>query len=862
MPLSSNIDWSNIGCITLYCEEFYADLGHLEFEATTSSPITTEPEPTPMAPPEPQKTHTSIDDLQSCTELIPGYLNAHWELINDGSTLLLGLEGRPGGDNRWLGFGFSSPSATSPNMVGSNVIVAGMVKGKCFAYNYFLSSQSQCDFSTADGVCPNFAGQPGTLVPSTDVDLMKCEKVGDKLTMLMSRPLAASAGKDNAWPIDGSRYSIYAMGPVSEGSNSIPVVLYHNLQLPGKDISSSVTATSENPVKLNFSATGKNCRQIVAGATTGDSGAPSPPPKKSTSSVVTLDGPTNFTVTIGTNANYPNPPAWGLSLWVNEHESPVLVVRRGETYTFQIEAGPSHPIYVTDSIVGGGLLVDYESETIFAGGDDISGTAAKPGFFKWTPDAKTPDLVYYQCTVHQKLGWEIRVQDAGTAAAAPVPEVEMMVGPFLSSPSPASSVAPSPAPEEAINPADRCSITVSGVAATYDACFPVEGVGNNFNLAWSLKSDTADTSSSILTMALSASIPANGYVAVGFPDKPGFMIGSTAMVLQACASCPSGAQLIEYFLGGQVQSAVTPSNTLGATNLKASLTDGNFLSGTFQVKLPASSATSPPLRRRRLILAVPSALEAPVSDFPLIYSAGVLSSTGLLQFHSSYGSSTVDLGVSSTPAEGGGPAPLPPTISTGSSNPTARTAHMWLMVIGFGILIPIGVLVARLFPPPQNATGFKVHTGLQVLGFLLGCGGLAAGFVAGGGWSSKYQVHRNIGVAVIVLCFVQISALVLRPAPDAKFRKPWAFGHRWIGRAVAVLAIANIYYGIIHVAVLGTWAWATYTAILVVILAIAIGKEATTSSSRCHENTTNAKALDPLIDHPEFIVDGQIGSGN
>lgn len=77
------------------------------------------------------------------------------------------------------------------------------------------------------------------------------------------------------------------------------------------------------------------------------------------------------------NKNYPNPPAWGYSLWVNGQESPVLVVERGKTYTFNVAAGPTHPVYITSSIIGGGLLVDYAGETILAGNDTTFGKCIK-----------------------------------------------------------------------------------------------------------------------------------------------------------------------------------------------------------------------------------------------------------------------------------------------------------------------------------------------------------------------------------------------------------------------------------------------------------------------------------------------------
>jgi hypothetical protein len=41
----------------------------------------------------------------------------------------------------------------------------------------------------------------------------------------------------------------------------------------------------------------------------------------------------------------------------------------------------------------------------------------------------------------------------------------------------------------------------------------------------------------------------------------------------------------------------------------------------------------------------------------------------------------------------------------------------------------------------------------------------------------------------------------------------------------ALVAIANIYYGILHMWDLGAWAWASYTAVLACIVAVSVAKD-------------------------------------
>jgi hypothetical protein len=69
-------------------------------------------------------------------------------------------------------------------------------------------------------------------------------------------------------------------------------------------------------------------------------------------------------VTIGPNPNYPNPLGWGFSYHINGLESPVLIARRGTTYTFSVQSGATHPLYITTDILGGQANA---SETVFAG---------------------------------------------------------------------------------------------------------------------------------------------------------------------------------------------------------------------------------------------------------------------------------------------------------------------------------------------------------------------------------------------------------------------------------------------------------------------------------------------------------------
>uniref|UniRef100_A0A8D8T4B4 Protein Skeletor, isoforms D/E n=1 Tax=Cacopsylla melanoneura TaxID=428564 RepID=A0A8D8T4B4_9HEMI len=150
---------------------------------------------------------------------------------------------------------------------------------------------------------------------------------------------------------------------------------------------------------------------------------------------------------------------WGISWYINGLLIPEVNVVRGKTYTFIVEGGldpdiPAkyHPFYITDDPIGGyqhKTPEEKENVRIFAGAkreksgsvvptgvgrlcnwtpdpeqpsaDDFVSFGAyqrtlslicdhgEPGVIQWTPDANTPDTVYYQCFTHRYLGWKINV---------------------------------------------------------------------------------------------------------------------------------------------------------------------------------------------------------------------------------------------------------------------------------------------------------------------------------------------------------------------------------------------------------------------------------------------------------------------
>lgn len=88
-------------------------------------------------------------------------------------------------------------------------------------------------------------------------------------------------------------------------------------------------------------------------------------------------------------------------------EANTLTLMRGVTYTFQMDNVSSiHPFYITTSNVGGGGgAFDAGVDGNFATGNNV---------LTFTPDADTPDELFYQCGVHAFMGGRISIVGTGT----------------------------------------------------------------------------------------------------------------------------------------------------------------------------------------------------------------------------------------------------------------------------------------------------------------------------------------------------------------------------------------------------------------------------------------------------------------
>lgn len=173
-------------------------------------------------------------------------------------------------------------------------------------------------------------------------------------------------------------------------------------------------------------------------------------------------------------------------------------------------------------------------------------------------------------------------------------------------------------------------------------------------------------------------------------------------------------------------------------------------------------------------------------------------------------------------------------VSTGSSGAAPsnnkKNVHGILNAVSWGILIPLGAIIARYVKVFEVAdpAWFYMHVSCQLAGYAIGVAGWATGLNLGK--ESKgitYATHRSIGIAIFALATLQLFALFLRPNKDHKFRFFWNIYHHMVGYSVIVLGAINIFRGLTILQSEDKWRTA-YIAVICVLVGIAIILEAIT----------------------------------
>lgn len=290
-------------------------------------------------------------------------------------------------------------------------------------------------------------------------------------------------------------------------------------------------------------------------------------------------------------------PSWGIAWWVNGYLIPELVLRRGTKYTFRVNGGddPSdganyHPFYLTTSEKGGyfqlspeerldetplagititwtdsytGAVKDFDvlglapicryettsdsaaaellsfdeyAETIDMSCADDEWLTNRAGIIEFTPDAWTPDIIYYQCVTHFNLGFKIRVIDEDA---------------------PAVTASPTQSPEPDLFQADNLdafqSVALSGQIEQGSLQF-------KFNPA-DPRANGKDTISIVYET------PVLAWAGWAVNNNGGFMVGSEAVI-----GLPDTGEVLKYRLEAQSVNGVQPVEDAKQTLIDASIT--------------------------------------------------------------------------------------------------------------------------------------------------------------------------------------------------------------------------------------------------------------------------------------------------
>ncbi|XP_059663167.1 cytochrome b561 and DOMON domain-containing protein At5g47530-like [Cornus florida] len=161
-------------------------------------------------------------------------------------------------------------------------------------------------------------------------------------------------------------------------------------------------------------------------------------------------------------------------------------------------------------------------------------------------------------------------------------------------------------------------------------------------------------------------------------------------------------------------------------------------------------------------------------------------------------------------------------------HPHLRLVHGIINIIAWGMLLPVGVIIARYCrkPPMNCGEWYSLHILCQFSGYFLGSIGWGIGL-----WlkkSSKHSTlttHGILGTVLFALATIQVLGIFcFPPREENKGHKYWKIYHHLLGYALIALIIANIFQGINNQSSEDKWRW-SYSGILGVLASTALALE-------------------------------------
>ncbi|KAJ3694513.1 hypothetical protein LUZ60_009993 [Juncus effusus] len=263
-----------------------------------------------------------------------------------------------------------------------------------------------------------------------------------------------------------------------------------------------------------------------------------------------------------------------------------------------------------------------------------------------------------------------------------------------------------------------------------------------------------------LNIILSA-VYTSGWIGIGFsPD--GLMVGSSAMI--GWIDSTGKAYIKQYYLKGTAQSEVIVNKgKLMETKVSPRVVlYGVNIYLAFQVKFFES-----------------------VKDQSVLFAYSTEAPNGFrLSEHEDKISLSFDFSSSSTSS-----------YSPSSYPHKLKKNHGAMAMIGWGVLLPIGAIIAR-YLRHKDPLWYHLHLAIQFLGYIIGLTAIVAGISLYDKLNSDFRSHKSLGIFILVLGSLQVIAFFIRPDKESKIRKYWNWYHHWLGRLALFVAAINIALGL------------------------------------------------------------------
>ncbi|THU45678.1 hypothetical protein C4D60_Mb02t20510 [Musa balbisiana] len=336
-------------------------------------------------------------------------------------------------------------------------------------------------------------------------------------------------------------------------------------------------------------------------------------------------------------------------------------------------------------------------------------------------------------------------------------------------------------------------------------------VWRNFILRYSHNRDNT------LSIILSA-VYTSGWVGIGF-SSDGMMTGASAMV--GWIDIGGRANIRQFFFFFLFLANDKQFYLRGQTSSEVMVDEGQLLE--------TRVAPAVILYGNNIYLAFQLNVSAPMAQQLLLFALSTATPVEFyLMEHDDKASVSFDFSVG--------------TVAEPSSYPNQlKRNHGALGILGWGVLLPVGAVVAR-YCRPWDPMWYYFHVIIQFVGFLAGFAGVVAGIALHRRLHSDVTLHRGLGIFILVLGILQVTAFFLRPGKGSKIRKHWNWYHHWVGSLVVFLAAINIALGI-QVGEAGN-SWKIGCGIILAIISIAVALlESMRWWSRLSEKTTEPPAF-------------------